>query len=83
MERYQEFIDSALTSNINCWQTLYPTARQPLLEELRERCGRCTERTYAFNMLNTKYIIIDPGTEPLVNDKVLGNAWFVEKPGNC
>jgi len=31
----------------------------------------------ALNMLNTKYIIIDPQRPPIINDQALGNAWFV------
>jgi len=31
-------------------------------------------------MLNTKYIIVDPQSPPVMNPNALGNAWFVEKP---
>ena len=34
----------------------------------------------ALNMLNTRYVIYNPGSPPLVNTNSLGNAWFVEKP---
>lgn len=32
----------------------------------------------ALNMLNAKYIVIDPNSPPLVNKSALGNAWFVK-----
>lgn len=30
------------------------------------------------NMLNTKYIVIDPNSSPVVNKSALGNAWFIK-----
>jgi hypothetical protein len=82
MERYQEFIDTALTSNISFLANVLSNSEATTLEELKRAIAvsGVLNATYAFNMLNAKYIIFDPGSEPLVNDKVLGNAWFVENP---
>jgi hypothetical protein len=82
LERYQEFIDTALTSNISFLANVFSNSEATTLEELKRdvAASGVLNATYAFNMLNAKYIIIDPGSEPLVNDKVLGNAWFVENP---
>ncbi len=30
------------------------------------------------DMLNTRYVIVNPGEAPVVNDRALGNAWFVD-----
>lgn len=74
MERYQEFIDSALIENINILASSAQNATKA------EDLDSAFEKTFAFNMLNTKYIIIDPESAPVINKNALGNAWFVEKP---
>ncbi len=74
MERYQEFIDTALNRNFAMIQAAGSTAKT--IEEIQS----VFNTTFALNMLNTKYIIYNPDAPPLVNQKVLGNAWFVEKP---
>ena len=80
MERYQEFIDSAITRNIGLIGSVAGNAKS--IQELKSIVddSGVLRNTYALNMLNTKYIIVDPGSEPLVNNEVFGNAWFVEKP---
>lgn len=80
MERYQEFIDSAITRNIGLLGSAAANAQS--IQELKRIVddSGVLRNTYALNMLNTKYIIVDPGAEPLVNNEILGNAWFVEKP---
>lgn len=70
MKRYQEFIDTALIANINL------LAAGKSLEDLQN----AFRNTYAFNMLNTKYVIGSPDAQPIINNHALGNAWFVEKP---
>jgi hypothetical protein len=78
LERYQEFIDSALTKNINILFAASDNAKSP--DNLREAITEAFTNTYAFNMLNCKYVIGNPDAMPFTNTKALGNAWFVEKP---
>jgi hypothetical protein len=71
MRRYQEIVDHSLIRE-----------RQMIAEALNS--GTVTpeailSRTSVFNMLNTKYFIVDPKMDPLKNPYALGNAWFVEK----
>ena len=74
LERYQELIDTSLIKEINLIQTVAGKAKS--VEEIQS----VFNSTYALNMLNTKYIIYNPGAPPLVNQNALGNAWFVETP---
>ncbi len=72
MKRYQELIDSVLYRNIGLFEEASKTAQS--IEDLES----VFNRSYALNMLNTKYVIINPEAPPLVNRNALGNAWFVE-----
>ena len=74
MERYQEFIDSALYRDFAMIQAVGSKAKT--IEDFEA----VFNTTSALNMLNTKYVIYSPDAAPLVNQKALGNAWFVEKP---
>jgi hypothetical protein len=74
LKRYQEFIDTALSKNFNLIQAVGSTAKS--LEEFQG----VFNSTFALNMLNTKYVIYSSDAPPLVNQRALGNVWFIEKP---
>lgn len=75
LRRYQELIDSSLSENINSLVTVL-NKEVKSLEELEF----VFKNTNALNMLDTRYVIINPDAPPLINRYALGNAWFVEKP---
>ena len=73
MQRYQEIIEYHLSPEI-----------QQLSSRLRNIKSKADINAAftglnAINMLNAKYVIINPNSAPLVNTNVLGDAWFVEK----
>jgi hypothetical protein len=73
LQRYQELIESSLTDEIS---TLIAGLRTASTWEEAEKI---MEKTPALNMLNTRYVIVSPDNQPLVNKYALGNAWFVNK----
>ncbi|MFO7933753.1 MAG: YfhO family protein [Bacteroidales bacterium] len=72
MRRYQDLTETALSEDINM-----------LIRGLRTQNMDSVYRSLAevnvLNMLNTKYIILDPENQPLVNQYAMGNAWFVNE----
>ena len=74
LERYQELIDTSLMHDIKLIQTVGGVAKT--LDEVHSVFGS----TNALNMLNAKYIIYSQDELPLINQKALGNAWYVETP---
>jgi hypothetical protein len=72
LKRYQELIDSSIVRDIDLFASNNATTIEELLPVLNN--------THILNMLNTKYIIYNPGAPPIVNRNALGNVWFVEKP---
>jgi len=74
IRRYQELIDSCLIHELMLFQEAAGNAKT--LEEFQN----VFNSTRVINMLNTKYVIINPSAPPVINQNALGNAWFVEKP---
>ena len=73
LRRYQDVIDHYLMP-----------ARQNVIYLLQhDSTGRMLpiylKQSAILNMLNTKYIVINPQANPITNNQTLGNAWFVKK----
>ncbi len=71
MQRYQELIQYHISDEIN---TLVTTLRQ---QATPTAIDSTFAKTNVLNMLNTKYVIVNPERNPLVNNKALNNAWLV------
>jgi len=71
MRRYQEFIDTLLAPTVN-----YARA---LAQQDAAKFQNFVSNNNAINMLNTKYLILNPQQLPLINMNSYGNAWFVNK----
>lgn len=71
MRRYQEFIDTLLAPTVNYARSL---AGQDMTQ-----FDNFVKSSQALNMLNTKFIILNPSQMPYVNMNAYGNAWFVNK----
>lgn len=69
LRRYQEIIENPLQAE-----------RLKIAQSLNEQnipLAEVLQNATAFNMLNTKYFIINEEAEPLKNPYACGNAWFV------
>lgn len=69
MRRYQELVDHCLIQEREMLADAFSNNTIPLEQALRQAS--------VFNMLNTRYFIINSNAEPLRNPFALGNAWFV------
>lgn len=70
---YQDVIDYYLQNN---WQTLSGHFKNNGgIEEAKEMLSDMS----VLNMLNTKYVIYNPGQQPIENPSRFGNAWFVDQ----
>lgn len=72
IRRYQDLIEHSISPEINrLTNTLGSISSMEETEGIFKGLN-------ALNMLNTKYVIINPDGPPLVNNDALGNAWFVD-----
>lgn len=69
LKRYQEFIEHQLQQDIGL-----------LTQNLQNKdadFNKAFDHLNGLNMLNTKYIIVNPASAPLINPNAMGAAWFV------
>lgn len=71
LQRYQDLIEWYLNDN---WQMLRLAAQQ---EDPEAAIRHSLSRMPALNMLNTKYIIYNGDSKPVINPYAMGNAWLV------
>jgi len=91
LRRYQELIDHRLSKEMGIIHQSLQTIIQSFQKDSTIQ-GRFTVNdiqsaidsspssfnlTPSLNMLNTRYLIIQPDYPPIVNKKAFGNAWFV------
>ncbi len=69
LKSYQELIDFHLSPEIN---RFIEVANAGGLDA-------AFAQTPVLNMLNTKYLIADPNSPPIPNNRALGNVWFVDE----
>ena len=71
LRRYQDLITGYLGSEVKAFGSIFKN----IGSEDDLRLGLRQQRI--LNMLNTKYIIYNPETQPLLNSEAYGNAWMV------
>jgi hypothetical protein len=67
LRRYQELINMQITPELEKFSGI----------KTFEQFDSVTKTLSVLNMLNMKYIIMNPGSQPLVNPYANGNAWLV------
>ena len=73
LQRYQDLIEHYLSGEIN---GLYKQLGEA--EEIEDVAEWMAQNTPVLNALNTRYVILDGGYPPLVNEAAYGPAWFVD-----
>ena len=76
LQIYNELIEFGLTPDINDFISTYQNNKLP--EALTDELTRSLSRANSLNILNTRYIILDPNAPPFLNKNALGNAWFTD-----
>ena len=71
LHRYQDVISGYLNNEVSRFGSIFKGASNP------EGLTQGLAQQKVLNMLNTKYIIYDPNSQPLQNPFAMGNAWMV------
>jgi hypothetical protein len=71
LQRYQDLIEYYLSSEIKSLLSVLKSNPSP------ESIDLALSNSFALNMLNTKYIIFNPGVNPIENRFAFGHAWIV------
>jgi hypothetical protein len=72
IQRYQDMIERHIQPEIKELVAVLRSGKMAKVDSVLQELD-------AFNMLNTRYFIINPKGRPVVNPYALGNAWFVHK----
>lgn len=72
MRLYQDMIETGMMADINTLYTAIQSQNYAIVDS-------ALANTRVLNMVNTKYIILNPETQPIINQHAAGNAWFVNK----
>jgi len=72
LRRYQDIMETGLQDDIGTLYQALQTQNLPVVDS-------ALSTTRFLNLLNTRYIIINPNTSPIVNRHAPGNAWFVHQ----
>ncbi|MGW8314876.1 MAG: YfhO family protein [Bacteroidales bacterium] len=72
MRRYQDLIETGLMADINTLFGALQTQSYPTVDSALATAS-------ILNMLNTRYILINPDAQPIINNHAAGNAWFVSE----
>lgn len=73
LQRYQDMIDYHIVPEMQAFIDVAKTGFS------MERIDSVLATQTALNMLNTKYLVVNPDAAPLENPYALGNAWFVTR----
>lgn len=72
MRRYQDVIETGMNTDINA---LFGAMRSQNYQVVDSALAQAN----VLNMINTRYILINPETQPITNRHAKGNAWFINQ----
>ncbi|MCK5794610.1 MAG: hypothetical protein KAH12_07880, partial [Anaerolineales bacterium] len=72
MRLYQDMIETDMMTDLNALIAAVQSQDYDVVDI-------ALAQTNILNMVNTKYIILNPETQPIINRHASGNAWFVNK----